>query len=87
MTNKKIKNEIDIQTDYGSHICIIEPDINKSFIIKAKNLPGVITCGKNRTQAINMAKEAIELCIECLAKKNMVQERKIIYKSFEKALA
>lgn len=58
---------INIKTRYGSHDCIFEKDVEKGgFIVTAKNLKGVITWGKNLLEAKKMAKEAVELCIECV---------------------
>lgn len=47
----------------------IEPDESHGYIVIAPALPGVITWGKNLTHAKEMAREAIELCIESLVQK------------------
>ncbi len=55
---------IPIKTYCGTHICIFKPDQEKGgFIVTAKDLPGVITWGKNLIEAKKMAKEALELCM------------------------
>ena len=60
------KKIVQIQTLYGPHDCVLESDEKKGFIATAPGLPGVITWGKDIAHAKKMAKEAIELCIECL---------------------
>lgn len=55
-----------IQTNYGSHLVTIEPDERRGYVVIAPALLGVITWGKNLTHAKEMAREAIELCIESL---------------------
>ncbi|OGZ32703.1 MAG: hypothetical protein A3H02_02960 [Candidatus Niyogibacteria bacterium RIFCSPLOWO2_12_FULL_41_13] len=54
-----------VQTQYGRYECLLESDEKKGFIVTASGLPGVTTWGKNIAHAKKMAKEAIELCIEC----------------------
>lgn len=71
--NKKI---IEIQTRYGRHEIVLEPDEKKGYIVTAPGLPGVITWGKNINHAKKMVREAIELCVECLALEK-VKERKV----------
>lgn len=65
---KKIKDRI--KTEYGTQSIILEPD-DKGYIVTAPDLEGVVTWGKNRKHAKEMAKEAIELCVECLVEENM----------------
>ena len=60
------KREITIKTRFGSHICLFEPD-GKGYIVTAKDIPGVVTWGKNLTHAKEMAEEALELMIETIA--------------------
>ena len=60
------KREITIQTRFGAHICLFEPD-TKGYVVTAKNITGVVTWGKNLTHAKEMAKEALELMIETIA--------------------
>ena len=63
------KKNFFIQTNYGSHRVEIEPDERKGYVAVAPALPGVITWGRNLSQVKEMAKEAIELCIESLVEK------------------
>lgn len=60
------KREIVIRTRFGAHICLFEPD-EKGYIVTAKDIPGVVTWGKNLSHAKEMAKEALELMIETIA--------------------
>lgn len=60
------KREITIKTRFGAHICIFDPD-EKGYVVTAKDVPGVVTWGKNLTEAKEMAKEALELMIETVA--------------------
>ncbi len=62
---KRSKRQIAVETDYGQHRCVIEPDEKRGWIVTAPDLPGVITWGRNIAHARKMAREAIELCIEC----------------------
>ena len=55
-----------VETRYGNHEVVLERDDRRGYIAVASALPGVITWGKNLTHAKEMAKEAIELCIESL---------------------
>lgn len=64
-----------IQTNYGSHLVTIDPDERHGYIVIAPALPGVITWGKNLTHAKEMAREAIELCIESLVPISPAQGR------------
>jgi antitoxin HicB len=49
------------------YIVIIEKDEDSIYVVQAPSLPGCISQGKTRTEAINNIKEAIELYIESLA--------------------
>ena len=60
------KREITIKTRFGAHICVFELD-EKGYVVTAKNIPGVVTWGKNLTHAKEIAKEALELMIETIA--------------------
>lgn len=62
--NKKLRT-VSIQTQYGCYQCTLESENKHGFIVTVPGLPGVITWGKNITHTKEMAKEAIELCIEC----------------------
>jgi|GEM_PF-2416788 len=70
------KKSIWIQTNYGSHLCVFEPDEKKGIIVTVPGLPGVITWGRNLIQAKKMAKEAIELCIESLVEKILLKKER-----------
>jgi predicted RNase H-like HicB family nuclease len=62
----KKKLKIEVRTNYGNHVCVFEKDPEKGgYIVVANNLQGVVTWGKNLSEAKKMAREAIELCIEC----------------------
>ena len=60
------KREVTIKTRFGAHICVFDPD-EKGYVVTAKDVPGVVTWGKNLTEAKDMAKEALELMIETIA--------------------
>lgn len=60
------KKSITIETKYGLHTIVLQPDEKKGYIVTAPSLEGVITWGKNIVHAQAMAQEAIELCIESL---------------------
>ncbi len=60
------KKKIYVQTNYGLHLCILEPDDNRGYIVTVPGLTGVVTWGKSISHAKEMAQEAIELCVECL---------------------
>lgn len=64
-----MKKSLYIETNYGSHLVAIEPDERRGYVATAPALPGVITWGKNITHVKEMAREAIELCIESLVEK------------------
>lgn len=58
-----------IPTLYGRHTALLEPDERNGFIVTVPDLPAVISWGGNIVHAKEMAKEAIELCIECIAER------------------
>lgn len=60
------KRYITIKTKFGSHVCLFDPDEN-GYVVTAKDVPGVVTCGKNLVEAKEMAKDALELMIETIA--------------------
>lgn len=64
---KKNHRIVSVQTQYGRYQCVLEPDEKRGFIVTVPGLAGVITWGKNISQAKAMAREAIELCVECRA--------------------
>lgn len=50
MVKQKIR-KIYIQTDYGQHFCIFEPDEKRGYIVTVSGLPGAITWGANFNEA------------------------------------
>lgn len=57
-----------VGTRYGAHLCEFIPDPGgKGYTVVAKHVPGAVTQGKTLREAERMAREALELCIECLA--------------------
>ena len=60
------KKQITIKTKYGEHRVILEKD-ERGYMVTAPGLKGVVTWGKDIKHAQAMAKEAIELCVECIA--------------------
>lgn len=71
----KEKKNIEIKTIYGSHLTVLEPD-ERGFVVTVPALPGVISWGKNLNHAREMAKEAIELCVECLVEEKRSKRSK-----------
>lgn len=67
----KIKRKIQVNTDYGSHECVFKSDGARGFIVTAPGVEGMITWGKNVEHAKKMAKECLELCIECLVERRL----------------
>lgn len=65
------KKSIVIETTYGVHTIILEPDEKKGYIVTVPGLEGVITWGKNIVHAKIMAQEAIECCIESLVMRHV----------------
>ena len=78
MKKKKLRGKINIlvETRYGTQLCVLEPDEKRGFIVTAPGLDGIITWGKNITHAKEMAREAIELCIEARAEESLQQAKK-----------
>lgn len=64
---KMRKQKVLVSTNYGAHLVLVESDEKEGFIVTVPGLPEVITWGKDIAQARAMAKEAIELCVECRA--------------------
>lgn len=60
------KKEIIVKTRFGAHVCLFDPD-ERGYVVTAKDVPGVVTWGKNLLEAKKMAKEALELMIETIA--------------------
>lgn len=60
-----------VDTRYGVHRIMIEPDAEGGFDVTALDLPGVVTWGRNMIHAKEMVREAIELCIECLVEERV----------------
>lgn len=65
--NKKHAQRLYVHTSYGDHVGIFERDEKRGFIVTVPGLPGVVTWGRNIAHAKKMAREAIELCVECKA--------------------
>ena len=82
----KAKKTIEIETMYGVHDTVLEPD-ERGFIVTVPALPGVITWGENLSHAKEMVKEAIELCIECLVEEKQTKQSKISKKALAKTAA
>ena len=60
------KRSVIVNTHYGSHLVVLEQDERRGYVAIVSALPGVITWGATIAQAKEMAREAIELCIESL---------------------
>jgi len=69
---KSGRKYIEVKTRYGKHISVLEPD-EAGYTVTVPGLTGVVTWGKNVEQAKKMAKEAIELCVECLAEERIAE--------------
>ncbi len=67
-----MKKQATVKTKYGEHRIVLEKD-EKGYMVIAPGLKGVVTWGKNINQAKEMAKEAIELCIECIAEEELIR--------------
>jgi len=63
--------KLTVNTNYGQYAVLLEPDEKTGFIITVAGLPEIITWGKNLRHAKAMAKEAIELSVECRAEESM----------------
>lgn len=73
--NKSKRITAAVDTSYGSHRIIFERDERKGYVATAPDLPGVITWGKTLLEAKKMAREAIELCVECTAEAMIAAEK------------
>ena len=67
-----MKKLVIVKTKYGEHNIILEKD-GAGYCVTAPGLKGVVTWGENLKHAKEMAKEAIELCIECLAQEELIR--------------
>jgi len=65
---KKVKAQI--KTDYGIFICTFSPD-EVGYVALCPSVDGVVSWGKNLSEAKKMVKEAIELCIEAKVEDNI----------------
>ncbi len=84
---KKLANKkIIIHTKYGDHLVVLERD-GKSYMVTVPGLREIITQGENIAHAKDMAKEAIELTIECLVEENIKDNKKISFKKLAKQFA
>ncbi|MFY9462714.1 MAG: type II toxin-antitoxin system HicB family antitoxin [Candidatus Sungiibacteriota bacterium] len=76
MQRSKSKKTIAVvDTSYGSHRVVFERDERKGYVATAPDLPGVITWGQNLAEAKKMVREAIELCVECMAEARIAAEK------------
>lgn len=82
-----VKKKIQINTDYGSHACIFKSDGEKGFIVTAPGVEGMITWGKDLEHAKKMAKECLELCVECLVERRHPKKQRRTSKIAERAIA
>lgn len=73
--NKNAKKILAVDTLYGSHRVMFERDERKGYVATAPDLPGVVTWGRNLTEAKEMVREAIELCVECMAEARIAAEK------------
>lgn len=81
---RAVKRKIQIITDYGSHVCIFKFDGEGGVIVTAPGVRGMITWGKNIEHAKKMAKECLELCIECLVEQRLRKGHHRISKTTER---
>jgi len=81
---KQLKKYMEVQTKYGKHLCLFEPDDKEGYIVTVPGLPGTITWGKTISEAKRMAQEAVELCVECLAQKARILRKKEGIREFAK---
>ncbi len=82
-----LKKKIKIATDYGSHICVFKHDGDGGFIVTAPGVEGMITWGKDMDHAKKMAKECLELCVECLVERRLRKESRRHVATTERASA
>lgn len=68
MAKKSFRSNV--ETDYGTYECVFTPD-ERGFVATCPSVEGVVTWGKNRTEAKRMVREAIELGIEVKVQENM----------------
>lgn len=65
-----------VQTRYGAHMCeFIADSEGKGYTVVARHLSGVVTQGRTLSEAKRMAREAIELCVECLTEERIARRR------------
>ncbi len=81
------KRKIQINTEYGSYMCIFKTDGEGGVIVTAPSVEGMITWGKNLEHAKKMAKECLELCVECLVERRLHKEQHRATRIAERALA
>ena len=81
-----MKKDLFVQTIYGSHLITVEPDERSGYVAIAPALPGVITWGESVAHAKEMAKEAIELCIESLVQRGSGIKKNTLVKRSQKVL-
>lgn len=63
---KKIRAEI--KTKYGVYLCVFEPELDMGgYTVEAPTVQGVVSWGKNLTEAKRKATESIEGVIEAKA--------------------
>lgn len=63
ITNRK---KINIRTKKGVFAVVLETwDNEPGYVVRVPKFPEIVTQGDNITEAKKMAREAIELCIEC----------------------
>lgn len=79
------KKYMEIQTKYGKHLCLFEPDDKEGYIVTVPGLPGTITWGKTISEAKKMGQEAVELCVECLVQKGRILRKKEGAREFVKS--
>lgn len=81
---RESKKYMEVQTNYGKHLCLFELDDKEGYIVTVPGLPGTITWGKTISQAKKMAQEAIELCVECFVRKASTLKKKGAPREFVK---
>lgn len=72
---KNGKKYIEVKTRYGTQACVLESD-EKGYVVTVPGLPGVVTWGRDTEHAKKMIKDAIELCVECLAEERLLKVAK-----------
>ncbi|MDP3764528.1 MAG: type II toxin-antitoxin system HicB family antitoxin [bacterium] len=81
-----MKKQAIVKTKYGDHLIVLERD-GKNYMVTVPGLREIITQGENIAHAKDMAKEAIELTIECLVEENIKNNKKISFKKLAKQFA